>query len=66
MSLSGLLLDHNVGLPITSSVLIARSKPSLLKERILYEYVRTGIEELDEKIRGYCQGGLTFPYGSSR
>jgi len=42
---------------------------TILKEENPYEYVKTGIEELDEKIRGIVKGGLTFlmaPPGSGK
>ncbi len=42
---------------------------TILREENPYEYVRTGIEELDEKIRGIVKGGLTFlmaPPGSGK
>lgn len=42
---------------------------AILKEENPYEYVKTGIEELDEKIRGIVKGGLTFlmaPPGSGK
>ncbi len=42
---------------------------SILKEENPYEYVPTGIEELDAKIRGIVKGGLTFlmaPPGSGK
>lgn len=41
----------------------------ILKEENPYEYVPTGIEELDAKIRGIVKGGLTFlmaPPGSGK
>lgn len=42
---------------------------AILKEENPYEYVPTGIEELDAKIRGIVKGGLTFlmaPPGSGK
>ncbi len=41
----------------------------ILKEENPYEYVPTGIQELDDKIRGLVKGGLTFlmaPPGSGK